>query len=108
MRSVNLSGIDLNLLVALDALLRESSVSRAATAMGLSQPMNRALLGFLTPFGWARGLAINRTNIMACVDEGGERYSGKCRRAHENQAHGVKRPFSQRARALFSACPFCV
>jgi DNA-binding transcriptional LysR family regulator len=44
MRLVNLSGIDLNLLVALDALLRESSVSRAATAVGLSQPaMSRAL-----------------------------------------------------------------
>ena len=44
MREVNIEAIDLNLLVALDALLRERSVSRAATSVGLSQPaMSRAL-----------------------------------------------------------------
>jgi DNA-binding transcriptional LysR family regulator len=36
--SMNLSSLDLNLLVALDALLREASVSRAARRIGLSQP----------------------------------------------------------------------
>src|ERR1700759_511578 len=35
---MNLSSLDLNLLVALDALLREASVSRAAMRVGLSQP----------------------------------------------------------------------
>jgi DNA-binding transcriptional LysR family regulator len=35
---VNLKGIDLNLVVALDALLRTSSVTRAASELGLSQP----------------------------------------------------------------------
>jgi DNA-binding transcriptional LysR family regulator len=35
---VNLNSLDLNLLVALDALLKESSVSRAAMRIGLSQP----------------------------------------------------------------------
>lgn len=35
---MNLAGLDLNLLVALDALLREVSVSRAADRIGLSQP----------------------------------------------------------------------
>lgn len=35
---MNLSSLDLNLLVALDALLREASVSRAAMRIGLSQP----------------------------------------------------------------------
>lgn len=35
---MNLSALDLNLLVALDALLREGSVSRAAERIGLSQP----------------------------------------------------------------------
>lgn len=35
---MNLAGIDLNLLVVLDALLREASVSRAALRVGLSQP----------------------------------------------------------------------
>jgi len=36
--AVNLAALDLNLLVALDALLREASVSRAADRLGLSQP----------------------------------------------------------------------
>jgi LysR family nod box-dependent transcriptional activator len=41
---VNLGGLDLNLLVALDALLSERSVTRAAGRVGLSQPgMSNAL-----------------------------------------------------------------
>lgn len=35
---MNLSGVDLNLLVVLEALMNERSVSRAAKAVGLSQP----------------------------------------------------------------------
>src|SRR5882757_8569840 len=35
---MNLSALDLNLLVALDALLKEANVSRAAMRIGLSQP----------------------------------------------------------------------
>jgi DNA-binding transcriptional LysR family regulator len=37
-RLMNLNSLDLNLLTALDALLREASVSRAALRIGLSQP----------------------------------------------------------------------
>jgi DNA-binding transcriptional LysR family regulator len=37
-RFMNLNSLDLNLLVALDALLKEASVSRAAMRVGLSQP----------------------------------------------------------------------
>src|ERR1700755_3583924 len=37
-RVMNLASLDLNLLVALDALLLEASVSRAAMRIGLSQP----------------------------------------------------------------------
>src|SRR5258708_2308246 len=37
-RPMNLAALDLNLLVALDALLLEASVSRAAMRVGLSQP----------------------------------------------------------------------
>jgi DNA-binding transcriptional LysR family regulator len=37
-RCMNLNSLDLNLLVALDALLREANVSRAAMRIGLSQP----------------------------------------------------------------------
>src|SRR5665213_249088 len=41
---MNLSSLDLNLLVALDALLLEANVSRAAIRVGLSQPaMSHAL-----------------------------------------------------------------
>jgi DNA-binding transcriptional LysR family regulator len=44
MRQVNLSSLDLNLLVALKALLDECHVTRAAEKVGLSQPaMSRAL-----------------------------------------------------------------
>jgi DNA-binding transcriptional LysR family regulator len=44
MRQVNLSAIDLNLLPALEALLRRRNVSHAAEDVGLSQPaMSRAL-----------------------------------------------------------------
>jgi DNA-binding transcriptional LysR family regulator len=43
--SVNLSTIDVNLVVALDALLRERNVTRAARRVGLSQPaMSHALM----------------------------------------------------------------
>jgi DNA-binding transcriptional LysR family regulator len=44
MREVNLAGLDLNLLPALEALLRRRNVTRAASDVGLSQPaMSRAL-----------------------------------------------------------------
>ena len=44
MREMNLSAVDLNLLPALDALLRRRHVTRAAGDIGLSQPaMSRAL-----------------------------------------------------------------
>ena len=44
---MNLASLDLNLLVALDALLRQRSVTRAAEQMGLSQPAVSAQLGRL-------------------------------------------------------------
>jgi DNA-binding transcriptional LysR family regulator len=37
-REIKLANLDLNLLVALDALLQERSVTRAAAVMGVSQP----------------------------------------------------------------------
>jgi DNA-binding transcriptional LysR family regulator len=44
MREVNLHGVDLNLLPALEALLRRRNVSQAAVDASLSQPaMSRAL-----------------------------------------------------------------
>jgi len=44
---MNLNALDLNLLVALDALLREASVSRAAMRIGLSQPATSHALQLL-------------------------------------------------------------
>jgi DNA-binding transcriptional LysR family regulator len=44
MREINLAGLDLNLIPALEALLRRRNVTRAAADVGLSQPaMSRAL-----------------------------------------------------------------
>src|SRR5580692_2817681 len=45
--TMNLAGIDMNLLVALDALLTERSVTRAAARVGLSQPAMSNTLGRL-------------------------------------------------------------
>lgn len=50
--SMNLSSVDLNLLVALEALLEERSVTRAARRVGLSQPaMSNALARLRALFG---------------------------------------------------------
>src|SRR5271157_3180082 len=52
MREVNLAGLDLNLLPALEALLRRRNVTRAAAEVGLSQPaMSRALARLREIFG---------------------------------------------------------
>lgn len=47
MREVNLRGVDLNLLVVLQALLEERSVTRAAARLGMSQPAASRALGRL-------------------------------------------------------------
>ena len=52
MHEVNLKSIDLNLLTALGALLQHKHVTRAADAVGLSQPaMSRALERLRQTFG---------------------------------------------------------
>src|SRR4051794_28926516 len=45
--TVNIASLDLNLLVSLDALLQERSVTRAAAQLGLSQPALSASLARL-------------------------------------------------------------
>ena len=42
-----LADVDLNLLLALDALLRERSVTRAGAALGLSQPATSHALRYV-------------------------------------------------------------
>ncbi len=52
MRQVNLAGLDLNLLPALEALIRRRNVTRAAEDVGLSQPaMSRALARLRSALG---------------------------------------------------------
>jgi DNA-binding transcriptional LysR family regulator len=52
MRDVNISGLDLNLLPPLEALLRRRNVTHAASEVGLSQPaMSRALARLRALFG---------------------------------------------------------
>ena len=78
-RLMNLNSLDLNLLVALDALLREASVSRAAMRLHLSQPATshalqrlRDLIGdpLLVRSG-ARNLIVDpRELIYATIDSG--------------------------------------
>jgi hypothetical protein len=48
-KSRRLADIDLNLLVALEALLAERNVSRAASKLGRSQPTLSGALGQTTP-----------------------------------------------------------
>lgn len=81
MRAVNISAIDLNLLPALEALLKRRNVSHAAHDVGLSQPaMSRALarlrdvlgdpLLVRTPAGYAltpRGEALS-SQLVATLD----------------------------------------
>lgn len=58
-----LADVDLNLLLALDALLRERSVTRAGAAIGLSQPaMSHALARLRELFG--DDLLVRRSNDM--------------------------------------------
>ena len=50
--TMNLSAVDLNLLTALEALLEERNVTRAARRVGLSQPaMSNALSRLRALFG---------------------------------------------------------
>src|SRR5260221_5568545 len=52
MREVNISGLDLNLVPALEALLRRRNVTRAAADVGMSQPaMSRALAHLRAMYG---------------------------------------------------------
>jgi hypothetical protein len=46
MREVNLRRIDLNLLVALEALVEEKKVTRAAQRLGMSQPAAPGCAGY--------------------------------------------------------------
>jgi len=52
--NVQLANLDLNLLVSLDVLLQERSVTRAAARLGLSQPTLSTTLARLRSGGTAR------------------------------------------------------
>lgn len=50
MHKMNIKALDLNLLIVLDALLNEHSVTRAGAKMGLSQSATSHALGRLREF----------------------------------------------------------
>jgi len=71
---MNLAGFDLNMLVALDALLREESVSRAAERMRVGQPAMSATLrrlrtAFEDPLLVRSGRGLQRTSFAASLQE---------------------------------------
>ena len=61
----NLSGIDLNLMVALDALLWERSVTRAAQRVGLSQPAMSVGVMAVTSTYLPLGTSFSRSRISS-------------------------------------------
>ena len=63
---MNLASLDLNLLVALDALLLEAGVGRAAMRVGLSQPaMSHALQRLRANIMKSMGLTQEQLNAMS-------------------------------------------
>ncbi|MCX5149289.1 LysR family transcriptional regulator [Streptomyces sp. NBC_00320] len=84
---VTQSGLDLNLLVALDVLLEESSVSRAAARLHLSEPaMSRTLGRIRKALGDPVLVRAGRTMVPT---------------PHALAVHGEVRAVVERARALF-------
>ncbi|MER5778482.1 LysR family transcriptional regulator [Streptomyces sp. NPDC002039] len=84
---VTQSGMDLNLLVALDVLLEESSVSRAAARLHLSEPaMSRTLGRIRKALGDPVLVRAGRTMVPT---------------PHALAVHGEVRAVVERARALF-------
>jgi DNA-binding transcriptional LysR family regulator len=80
---MSLAGADLNLLVALDALLAERSVTRAAERVGLSQPgMSNTLARLRKLFGdpllVREGMALVPTR--RCANPSGRRSASSSRR----------------------------
>ena len=66
---MNLAGLDLNLLKALNALLQESSVSRAAQSVGLTQPAMSNALKRLREF-YGDELLVRSNGGMECTQLG--------------------------------------
>lgn len=73
MREVNISSLDLNLLVALKALLDERHVTRAADRVGLSQPAMSRALGRLRVM-FKDQLLVKGANGMALTARASELY----------------------------------
>ena len=74
---MNLNSLDLNLLVALDALLKEANVSRAAMRIGLSQPAaSHALQRLRDLIGDPLAGAIGRAHGADAAGAGSARAAG--------------------------------
>ena len=81
MARININSFDLNLLVAIDALMQERNVTRAGACVGLSQPsMSNALARMRKVGRTTRAQIVHANNLVALrkqsVDKGGADESG--------------------------------
>lgn len=90
MSNLNLTGLDLNLLVALDVLLRERNVTRAAEKMGISQSGMSHKLRHLREYFGDPLLASGRSGLV--LTERAEALAGPLGAALGQLARAVQQP----------------
>jgi DNA-binding transcriptional LysR family regulator len=90
MHDTNLAGLDLNLLVALDAMLLERNVTRAADRVGLSQPAMSHALSRLR--GWFDDPLLVRSAAGMVPTTRARDLEGPLRRALEQMRDVVRSP----------------
>lgn len=90
MSDLNLGDLDLNLLVALDALLRERNVTRAAARMGISQSGMSHKLRHLRDYFGDPLLAPGRSGMV--LTQRAEALAGPMRAALQQLARAIHRP----------------
>ena len=88
---MNLAGMDLNLLVALDALLSERSVTRAAQRVGLSQPGMSNALSPAAPAA-RRSAARPPRRRRSCPPRAPRRWPGRCARRSSSSVERSRPP----------------
>jgi DNA-binding transcriptional LysR family regulator len=94
---MNMTGLNLNLLLTLDALLAERHVSRAARRLGLSQPAVSNALGQLRT--WLGDPLLVRTGSTMVPTERALALAGPVRAALESLQSALKNPAFDPARA---------
>ncbi len=90
MRDLNLDGLDLNLLVALEVLLRERNVTRAAKAMGISQSGMSHKLRHLREYFADPILTSGRSGLV--LSERAQAMAAPLRAALRDLSRAIRRP----------------